>query len=816
MVSLRRAFSFAAVAVLSTAAAFASSSPVVPFVVPSGRPDAAEVRGIVGGLKAAGFDQFLVYPSTGLDYEYLGEEYFDMYSTFLGEARKRGMKVWLYDEFNWPSGTAKGRVPSENEEWTYRELVAMTNAVGGLDWRVVVSREENVDNYCPDGNNLEADAVRRFMELTHEAYGRRFANYFGSTIPGIFTDEPAHCSSAWKMKVPPGTVLRVPYWSTMEREYSEATGGRDFRTDYEVARKAGRLRGSDIFRVWTEIRSKRFRSAYFDPIRAWCDARGILSCGHLFSEEALVGCAKVNGLALNTLKGLSAPGIDLLKSDTGRGYEWITLAFAQAGARCSGHPGIAELFGLGPCDMSFSTMRKMFWLCALHRIDTYFVATYHTRARRFDVKDTWAMFTSPTQPWYSEMPLLHESAKEAAHWARKPFNCDIAVVYPQRTAGLAAFGLAESPTKYLGGLCGELTWNQLTYELIEEDEATSCGTVIDWKDGKPFERGTGRRFSGIAETVRYLDEKYSSRPRVRDAAGRTRPGFVTRAYADGSAVAVDAASGEVIIAADGRLVPDAAACPAGRKVADSWRISLSGPSRRRMWFRSVDNGPAVSKVTLATPLRRVRFALRNYPAEKRFSVKMNGRPLVFDRPSVSLGYAYDALYRETAAFDLESGEYVFELTGGTDGKLFLPVMWMVGDFSEKEYGWLSAMPGVVRPGAFAAEGLRSFSGTAVYRAEAEFAVGERLVLDAGGAVARVRFGGRDLGAKGWMPYEWTIPPDLAGRRLPLEISVINSIRPVFGSDKAPDAAKLDHPLWIPSAFRDPSPAGLRSAKAVIR
>jgi len=140
------------------------------------------------------------------------------------------------------------------------------------------------------------------------------------------------------------------------------------------------------------------------------------------------------------------------------------------------------------------------------------------------------------------------------------------------------------------------------------------------------------------------------------------------------------------------------------------------------------------------------------------------------------------------------------------------VLWMVGDFAERTDGRLGARPKTVRCGSLVEQGLASFAGTATYRTTATFAAGERLSVDTGGAVARVRFGGRDLGAKGWEPFAWEIPADLVGRPLPLEIAVKTSVRPIFGSEKSPDA-KLDHALWVPSSGADPSPVGLRAAKA---
>lgn len=791
-------------------ASAAEISPIVSFLAPAGRPDEAECRRLVKTVADAGFDQMLLYPATGLDYEYLGEDYFRMCGTFMDELERRGMKLWLYDEFNWPSGTARGRVPAENEACLYRELVAVTNAAGRMRWETVVSREINADNYCLDTSNFEPASVRRFMELTHHEYGRRFGERMGTLIRGIFTDEPGHCSSAWRLKLPEGAVLRVPWWTGMEDEYRAASGGRDFRADFERAFREGTLGQSDIFRIWTEIRSKRYRKTYFDPIRAWCEKVGIESTGHLLGEHDPPSCARINGLPLHTLQGLGKPGIDLVASDTGRGFEWITLAFAQAGARHRGKPGSVELFALGPSDLTFTVMRKLYWICALHGIDTFFQATYHHRAFRFDVKAAWAMFTSPTQPWFSEMPLLHETAKEAARWACKPSLRDIAVVYPERTIVARAF--ADEPCPDLRGLCAELTWNQFNYDLVEEDEATERAVVLDWDGAALFERRTGTRFgTDLAAAVKWLEARFPARPRVKDAEGRTRLGFITRAYGDGSAVAVDATTGEVIVASDGNLAPRARKSGVRRELAKTWEISLSGPSCRRTWFAK--DGRA--KVTLTAPLKGVKFALRRYPADKAFAVTMDGRPLAFPKPCVSVAYAFNELYVETEPMDLAAGEHVFELSGGTDGKMFLPVMWMVGDFAERAYGVLGPCPRKVGSGLLVSAGLGSFAGRATYRVTAKFAAGERLEVDSGDAVVRVRLGERDLGACGWAPFAWEIPADLAGKELPLEIEVVTSVRPIFGDPDAPDA-KLDHSLWIGTTLVNPPPAGLRGAFAVAR
>ena len=811
-------------------------SPIVLTVIPSGRPDEATVRGIVRTIKSAGFDQFMVYPSTGVGYDYLGDEFFKMMGWFIDEADHIGMKLWIYDEFNWPSGTCRGRVPAENEKCLYRELVAIRRGDGPLSWRLVVSRDENVDNYCLDTNNLEPESVCRFMELTHHEYERHFSRYFGNVVRGFFSDEPGWCSSSARMKMPPGAVARIPWWSGMEDEYSAANGGRDFRKDFETAFLANRLTEAEVLRSWTDLRSKRYVRTFFDPIREWCAARGMVSTGHLVAEEHPHACAYINGSPMATLSAFGKPGIDLIKcAVTDRDFEWITLALAQSAAWRRGVSGSAELFGLGPCDLDFTAMRKLYWIAALHGIDTYFQGLWHRLATRFDIKDSWAWFTSPAQPWFKEAPLLNDAALEASKWASKRADCEIALVYPQRLAGACRVANLGAPD--IRGVCRDLTWNGFNYVIVEEDEKTAMPVVLDWDGFALFERRTGTRFADGAAMLDWIERRFANRVCVRDAKGRPVPGYVVRSYKDGSAVAVDAMSGEVIVAKGGKLNPRCVQCKSSREVADRWRLELSGPSKRRVWFwtrvadvqREIDNWlkrddkvdvasryerDNMAKLTVDVPIEGVKFAIRRYPENKKFAVTLDGHPLVFDRPCKSAPYGFNELYSETASMDIAEGEHVFELSGGKDGKLFLPVLWMIGDFAETEERRLGSVPADVVCGSLVQQGLSSFAGTATYGAEVTFAPGERLLLDVGGAVARVRLGGRDLGVKGWSPYEWSIPEDLAGKRLRLEVDVTTSVRPVFGSEKSPDA-KLDHALWTQSSMADPSPVGLRSCRAVL-
>lgn len=70
----------------------------------------AEIRRQIAMFEQARIREFFIHPLYGLEVPYLSDAYFDAFGVAIDEARKRGMRVWLYDEYAWPSGTAGGSV----------------------------------------------------------------------------------------------------------------------------------------------------------------------------------------------------------------------------------------------------------------------------------------------------------------------------------------------------------------------------------------------------------------------------------------------------------------------------------------------------------------------------------------------------------------------------------------------------------------------------------------------------------------------------------------------------------------------------------
>src|SRR6266566_606514 len=88
------------------------------------RPDEMERQ--LRAMKEAGISAVVFHPRSGMGGEfghgemeyYLSETYFDRFKSALEICRQLGLKVILYDEYNWPSGQGGGRVLNGGEVGT--------------------------------------------------------------------------------------------------------------------------------------------------------------------------------------------------------------------------------------------------------------------------------------------------------------------------------------------------------------------------------------------------------------------------------------------------------------------------------------------------------------------------------------------------------------------------------------------------------------------------------------------------------------------------------------------------------------------------
>ena len=65
----------------------------------------------------------------GFPADYLSEEMFEAIGWAVDEAKKHGMRFWIYDEYNWPSGAAGGYLIRDNPD--RRMLVVLRRRASG-------------------------------------------------------------------------------------------------------------------------------------------------------------------------------------------------------------------------------------------------------------------------------------------------------------------------------------------------------------------------------------------------------------------------------------------------------------------------------------------------------------------------------------------------------------------------------------------------------------------------------------------------------------------------------------------------------------
>ena len=105
----------------------------IPFWFWNDDLDAEELRRQLRAFHAAGFGGVLIHPRIGLSRRvgYLTDEYFHLVRLTVDEAARLEMKVILYDEGSYPSGSAQGAVVAENPDYASQAIGLWTRDIEG-------------------------------------------------------------------------------------------------------------------------------------------------------------------------------------------------------------------------------------------------------------------------------------------------------------------------------------------------------------------------------------------------------------------------------------------------------------------------------------------------------------------------------------------------------------------------------------------------------------------------------------------------------------------------------------------------------------
>ena len=325
-----------------------------PFWAWNSKLTEVELRRQIRLFKSMGVGGFFMHSRVGLDTPYLSDEWFNMINACIDEAKKCNLNAWLYDEDRWPSGAAGGLVTkhpefrmkliylyeiSKEDVKQYKlpdNIIALFAAkVAGIKAKDV--RKVKYNNYqtLKKGETLivftlqyapntswyngycyidpmNKTAVKKFIEVTHEAYKSNCGDYFGKTVPGIFSDEPQMGFVTTVLEWANDTHYSTPYNEEIKKIILERYNYNLFDHLVEIFFDVEDIDFSRARVDYIGVMSELFIDSYAKQIGAWSSDNKLIFTGHVMGEDSLAVQSWTTGSAMRFYEYMQMPGLDQL------------------------------------------------------------------------------------------------------------------------------------------------------------------------------------------------------------------------------------------------------------------------------------------------------------------------------------------------------------------------------------------------------------------------------------------------------------------------------------------------------------------------
>ncbi len=382
---------------------------IIPFWFWNGVLDEEEMAWQLREYYDKGVRSLFIHGRMGLKVPYLSEAWFSRVQFAVAKAREIGIDTWIYDEMDWPSGTAQRQVLAAYPHLAqrYLDLVALhidgplftfleaqdsryvntgpaqpvaaygvrteqfaTGIAETIDLNKNLSFERTIPWEAPEGkwtlmyflekeapwyiDTLNPESTRRFLELTHEKYRAAVGDEFGKTVPGFFTDEPA----MYYFQV--GLQNHVVPWSRQMFKIFRERRGYDLKPFLPALYTAmGEATAQVRYDFWHTL-TEQYEETYYKQIADWCHDKGTLFTGHLLFEELLRLQARCEGNLFRYLRHMDVIGVDHLYPKIGSPREPAEHVALKIGSSAAHHFGSARLL----CE----SMGGTYWDCTLERM----------------------------------------------------------------------------------------------------------------------------------------------------------------------------------------------------------------------------------------------------------------------------------------------------------------------------------------------------------------------------------------------------------------------------------------------------------------
>jgi hypothetical protein len=505
-----------------------------PFWSWNGKLSGAELHRQARLMKQMGFGGYFMHSRVGLATEYLGDEWFALINALADEAQNLGMDAWLYDEDRWPSGSAGGLAAREvryrmqgvrltmpmTVSWNDDLLAAFVCRVDGLTFSrcrrlspgeparkrsgetiLCFTRERMPDSDFYNGfayiDTTNADATREFIRLTHEQYRQRCGRRLGTSIPGIFTDEPhrGSISSSHSGFKDPEQVM--PWGENLAATFEKRFGYDLLERLPDVFLRREGQRISQVKWHYVECLQQLFLDNFMKPVYDWCQRQNVILTGHVLHEDSLLSEVIFNGSMMRNYEFMHWPGIDIL-TEGNRSY-WAAKKL-QSVARQQGKTRLlSELYGCTGWQFNFAGHKAVGDWQALfginvrcHHLSWYTMQGEAKRDYPASIlhQSAWAKEYRSVEDYFARLGFVLQQGEPA---------CDLLVINPVESVwsqihqGWADFltprsqDVAALEEKYRN-LFHWLAGHQLDFDYADEDHLARFGEVT----GRTLGVGKGR------------------------------------------------------------------------------------------------------------------------------------------------------------------------------------------------------------------------------------------------------------------------------------------------------------------------------------
>lgn len=534
---------------------------IQPFWFWNGGMETEEILRQIEEMHKQEIQGFIIHPRQGMDVPYLSELFMEKVEIAVQAAGERGMEVWLYDEYPYPSGVTAGQVLLDHPEYQCKKLemrsctaegkervvldlpwgqvlsaMAYPSKEGKIEWKKGIGLLEytgisysqeifqfsgltdyNRKRYftggqkkqlqweAPEGSwqiyvftevvmtgfkyfgtyvdTLNPNAVRAYLDTTHERYAKRLGRYFKTVIKGIFTDEIT--------AFPPDRP-----WSTLLPDLIIKRTGIEILSYLPVlfGISMGDMTDRVLYAYWDTC-TEAFTESYDKQVSRWCEDHGLLFIG----EKPI--------MRSSSLRYMHCPGVDAGHQKAGV-HPLIAPGKYRANAKFAasarhfygGRAALCEAFHSIGWGMTLQDMKWTFDWLAVQGIQWFVIhAFYYTSngLKKYDAPPS-AFYQ---MPWWKDMKELSAYAGYITE-PNRTLRRIVPLLLVDPVTSLWTAGKGQDEKKKQFGRLQELFLKyRLDYYVIDPG-LLAAGEVCRDEEGVGI-RINGERFSAVV--LPYLD-----------------------------------------------------------------------------------------------------------------------------------------------------------------------------------------------------------------------------------------------------------------------------------------------------------------------